>query len=69
MNGFWKTAIVVGAIGAAGLASGYVIDNHRCQRITYEQARYDLPKTWLISATQCLDAARSMKLRNYARDV
>lgn len=56
-----------GALGALLLASGYIIDHHRCKWINYEQTGYELPETWLISAKQCLAMANTIRLQNYAR--
>lgn len=62
-----KLAIMLGAIGIFIVTSAFFIDSHRCKRVNYEQASYELPKTWLISAKQCLDAAGSIRLRGYSR--
>ena len=62
-----KLAIMLGAIGIMVVTSIFFIDNHRCKRINYEQASYELPKTWLISAMQCLAAANAIRLRGYSR--
>jgi len=51
------------------LLSGYFLDHHRCKRINYEQAGYELPSTWLMSAKQCFNVAHSVKLRSYARNL
>lgn len=64
-----KTAIGVGALGALLLVSGLFVDHHRCKRINYEQAGYELPDTWLLSAKQCLNTANAIRLRSYARKV
>lgn len=64
-----KVAIMFGAIGMVIVAGGFAIDNHRCKRINYEQASYELPKTWLISAKQCLATANAIRLRRYTRDL
>ncbi|MGI9507724.1 MAG: hypothetical protein ACR2QJ_00065 [Geminicoccaceae bacterium] len=67
MKAIERLAILLGAIGIVIVTSGFAIDNHRCKRINYEQASYELPETWLISAKQCLDTANAIRLRRYAR--
>lgn len=57
------------ALGVVVYMSGYFVDQHRCKQINYEQAGYELPKTWIISAKSCLAAANSIKLRSYARNI
>jgi hypothetical protein len=69
MKRIWQVTVGLFALGVVALSSGYFIDNHRCKRINYEQAGYEMPETWLISAKQCLAAANSVKLRNYARKI
>ncbi len=69
MKLFWRAIIGIGALGALLLVGGYFVDHHRCKQINYEQAGYELPETWLISARQCLDMANSIRLRSYARKV
>lgn len=55
--------------GAVLLLSGYFLDNHRCKQINYEQAGYEMPVTYLLSAKQCLAAANSVKMRSFARNL
>ena len=62
-----RLTIMLGAIGIGIVTSVFFIDSHRCKRINYEQASYELPKTWLISAKQCLATASSIRLRGYSR--
>ncbi len=69
MKYLWRTMIGFGALGTLLLISGYFIDQHRCKRINYEQAGYELPATWLISAKQCLETANTIRLRNYSRKI
>ncbi|MEZ5935432.1 MAG: hypothetical protein R3F54_26655 [Alphaproteobacteria bacterium] len=69
MKRIWQVTIGIGALGVVALTGGYFIDHHRCRQINYEQAGYEMPATWLISAKQCLAAANSVKLRSYARKI
>ena len=69
MKRLWKMTMGIGALGAVVLMSGYFLDHHRCKRINYEQAGYELPSTWLMSAKQCFNVAHSVKLRSYARNL
>ena len=69
MKLLWKTTIGFGALGVLILMSGYFVDHHRCKQVNYEQAGYELPETWLISARQCLDTANAIRLRSYARNI
>jgi len=67
MKHFLRVSAGLCALCTIILLSGYFLDHHRCKGINYEQAGYELPRTWLISAKQCFDAANSVKLRGYAR--
>lgn len=69
MKRLWNITIGLGSIGTVLLVGGYVLDHHRCKTINYEQAAYELPTTFLMSAKQCLAAANAVKLRSYARDM
>jgi hypothetical protein len=69
MKRLWNMAIGLGAAGVMVLVGGYMLDQHRCKGINYEQAAYELPRTVFISAKQCLAAANSVKLRSYARNL
>ena len=69
MKRLWNMAIGLGAASVVVLVGGYVLDQHRCKGINYEQAAYELPSTFLMSAKQCLAAANAVKLRSYARNL
>lgn len=69
MKRLWNMAIGLGAASVVVLVGGYVLDQHRCKGINYEQAAYELPSTFFMSAKQCLAAANAVKLRSYARNL
>ena len=64
-----KMVVCLGALGVFVMISGYFVDQHRCKQINYQQAGYEMPKTLLMSAKQCMEAANAIRLRGYARSV